>query len=210
MKKLILYVHGQGGTAEEAEHYKPLFPDCTVVGLSYQAETPWEAEKEFPAAFQRLAELYDSVILIANSIGAYFSMCALPQEKLEKACFISPIVDMEKLICDMMVWAKTSEAELREKKQDRNHVWRNSLLGVSLLCPQPSGGLEDADQNSVRKPGSPDVQRDCDGLRQGSSGRADRDGKRGALVSYRGTDGLSGWMDQPFRGGQQRRNKPLI
>lgn len=159
MKKLILYVHGQGGTAEEAEHYKPLFPDCTVVGLSYKAETPWEAEKEFPAAFQRLAEPYDSVILIANSIGAYFSMCALPQEKLEKACFISPIVDMEKLICDMMVWAKTSEAELREKR---------------------------------RKPGSPDVQRDCDGLRQGSSGRADRDGKRGALVSYSGTDGLSG------------------
>ena len=84
MKKLILYVHGQGGTAEEAEHYKPLFPGCTVVGLSYKAETPWEAEKEFPAAFQRLAEPYDSVILIANSIGAYFSMCALPQEKLER------------------------------------------------------------------------------------------------------------------------------
>ena len=132
MKKLILYVHGQGGTAEEAEHYKPLFPDCTVVGLSYQAETPWEAEKEFPAAFQRLAELYDSVILIANSIGAYFSMCALPQEKLEKACFISPIVDMEKLICDMMVWAKTSEAELREKS--RIETTFGETLSWEYLC----------------------------------------------------------------------------
>lgn len=132
MKKLILYVHGQGGTAEEAEHYKPLFPGCTVVGLSYQAETPWEAEKEFPAAFQRLAELYDSVILIANSIGAYFSMCALPQEKLEKACFISPIVDMEKLICDMMVWAKTSEAELREKS--RIETTFGETLSWEYLC----------------------------------------------------------------------------
>lgn len=132
MKKLILYVHGQGGTAEEAEHYKPLFPDCTVVGLSYQAETPWEAEKEFSAAFQRLAELYDSVILIANSIGAYFSMCALPQEKLEKACFISPIVNMEKLICDMMVWAKTSEAELREKS--RIETTFGETLSWEYLC----------------------------------------------------------------------------
>lgn len=132
MKKLILYVHGQGGTAEEAEHYKPLFPDCTVVGLSYKAETPWEAEKEFPAAFQRLAEPYDSVILIANSIGAYFSMCALPQEKLEKACFISPIVDMEKLICDMMVWAKTSEAELREKS--RIETTFGETLSWEYLC----------------------------------------------------------------------------
>ena len=26
MKELVIYVHGKGGKAEEAEHYKPLFP----------------------------------------------------------------------------------------------------------------------------------------------------------------------------------------
>lgn len=30
-KTLLLYIHGKGGTAEEAEHYVPLFPDCDVV-----------------------------------------------------------------------------------------------------------------------------------------------------------------------------------
>lgn len=112
---LVLYIHGQGGTAEEAAHYRPLFPGCDVVGLAYQAATPWEATGEFPAAFARLSAGYDRVILIANSIGAYFSMGALPQEKLERAYFISPIVDMERLIGSMMAWAKVSEADLREQ-----------------------------------------------------------------------------------------------
>lgn len=34
-KRLILYVHGQGGCAEEASVYEPLFPDCAVKGMVY-------------------------------------------------------------------------------------------------------------------------------------------------------------------------------
>ena len=116
MKNRVLYVHGKGGTAAEADHYTPLFPGHDVVGLDYKAETPWEARSEFPTLFQTLSVEYDRVILIANSIGAYFSMCALPQEKIQKAYFISPVVDMEKLIRNMMLWAHVSEEELREKK----------------------------------------------------------------------------------------------
>lgn len=116
MKNRVLYVHGKGGTAAEADHYKPLFPGHDVVGLDYRAETPWEARSEFPTLFQTLSVGYDRVILIANSIGTYFSMCALPPEKIQRAYFISPIVDMEKLIRNMMLWANVSEEELREKK----------------------------------------------------------------------------------------------
>lgn len=112
---LILYIHGKGGTAEEAENYKPLFPDCDVVGLEYNSQTPWEAKSEFPTLFNTVSIQYNHIILIANSIGAYFSMCALPQKRIEKAYFISPIVDMEKLIGNMMLWSNVSEDELREK-----------------------------------------------------------------------------------------------
>lgn len=112
---LVLYVHGKGGAAAEAEHYKPLFPGCDVVGLEYSAETPWDASAEFSSAFQTLSAGYAHVILIANSIGAYFSMGALPQERIDKAYFISPIVDMETLIGRMMGWANVSEDALREK-----------------------------------------------------------------------------------------------
>lgn len=114
-KSLILYIHGKGGTAEEAEHYKPLFLGYDVIGLDYKSETPWDAKSEFPTAVQTLSTEYDRVVLIANSIGAYFSMCALPPDKIEKAYFISPVVDMEKLILNMMVRANVSEEELEAK-----------------------------------------------------------------------------------------------
>lgn len=113
---LVLYVHGKGGSADEAAHYQPLFPSCRVIGLDYTAVTPLEAEAEFPAALQQLTEPHDPVVLIANSIGAYFSLCALPQERIERAYLISPIVDMERLICDMMQWANVTEAELCAQK----------------------------------------------------------------------------------------------
>lgn len=30
MDKVVVYIHGKGGNAGEAEHYKPLFHDCDV------------------------------------------------------------------------------------------------------------------------------------------------------------------------------------
>lgn len=114
-KTLVVYIHGKSGTTAEAEHYRPLFPDCDVVGLDYQAETPWDARAEFSLLLSSLTTQYRRLILIANSIGAYFSMCALPQIRFERAYFISPIVDMERLILDMMGWANVTEEELREK-----------------------------------------------------------------------------------------------
>ena len=42
MRRLIIYVHGKGGSAEEAKHYRPLFPDSDVIGFDYCAQTPWE------------------------------------------------------------------------------------------------------------------------------------------------------------------------
>lgn len=114
-KRLILYVHGQGGRAEEASVYEPLFPDCAVKGMVYTATSPWEAREEFPAVFDCMCSDSERITLIANSIGAYFSMEALPQSKLEKAYFISPIVHMEKLIETMMGWANVTEKELQKK-----------------------------------------------------------------------------------------------
>jgi len=103
MKNAVLYVHGKGGSAAECEHYKPLFPDCKVFGLDYRTFTSWETGAEIRAAVERLKTEYDSIILIANSIGAFFSMNAGIDSLIRKTWFISPIVDMEKLICDMML-----------------------------------------------------------------------------------------------------------
>lgn len=93
----VLYIHGKDGSASESEHYKPLFPDCEVIGLDYQTFSPWETGLEIHKAVEKLKTRYENVILIANSIGAYFSMSADIDEMILKAYFISPVVDMEKL-----------------------------------------------------------------------------------------------------------------
>ena len=115
MKQLIVYVHGQGGAANEAEHYRPLFGGCEVVGFDYRARTPWEAREEFPRFFDSLRAECDSLVLIANSIGAFFSMTALSAKQIDRAMFISPVVDMEALIAGMMARANVSEEELRTR-----------------------------------------------------------------------------------------------
>jgi len=115
MKDVILYVHGKGGNAAESGHYKPLFPGREVIGLDYQGATPWEAGAEIREAVEKLKNEYESITLIAVSIGAYFAMNAGIDGMLSKAYFISPIVDMERLIADMMTQAGVTEEELKER-----------------------------------------------------------------------------------------------
>lgn len=133
---LVIYIHGKGGNASEAEHYKKLFADCDVVGFDYKSETPWDFKDEFLNWAEEKFGDYKNVVLVANSIGAYFSMNAISQidadkdkesngnknrqnkitAKISRAFFISPIVNMEKLICSMMLWTGVTEAQLEEKK----------------------------------------------------------------------------------------------
>ncbi|MBO6158938.1 MAG: alpha/beta hydrolase [Firmicutes bacterium] len=115
MKDAVLYIHGKGGCAAECEHYRPLFPGYEVIGLDYHTFLPWETGTEIRDAVTKLKEKFENIILIANSIGAFFSMNAGIDGMIEKAWFISPIVDMEKLITDMMRWANVTEAELEAR-----------------------------------------------------------------------------------------------
>lgn len=115
MKKAVVYIHGKGGSAGEAAHYQPLFAGDAVIGFDYAAQFPWQAKEEFPRFFAPICREYASVTVVANSIGAFFAMQALGGLRIGKALFISPIVDMEKLIADMMAWAGVTEEELRAK-----------------------------------------------------------------------------------------------
>ena len=112
---VILYIHGKNGSSSEAEEYKKIFPSLDVVGFDYKTFTPWETGIEIKGAVNNLKIIYDNIILIANSIGAFFSMCSDIEQDIKHAYFISPIVNMEKLINDMMSWANVTESELRQK-----------------------------------------------------------------------------------------------
>ena len=130
MKDLIVYVHGKGGSAQEAEHYKSLFPKDEVIGLDYRSQTPWQAKKEFFAFFTEQRGRCEHLTLVANSIGAFFALSSLDETLVDRTYFISPIVDMENLICNC------------REKGNRHEFRRNAVMGVSLLCAQAPDYLE--------------------------------------------------------------------
>ena len=115
MRKGLIYIHGKGGSAIEAEHYKTLFAEYDVIGLDYHAQVPWKAKIELTHFLDEISARYEQITIVANSIGAFFAMHALGNSRIVKAYFISPIVNMEKLIIDMMQWVNVSENELRQK-----------------------------------------------------------------------------------------------
>ena len=115
MDKSLLYVHGMGGSAAEAEQFAPLFPGRDCRGVEYGEPTPWSAPAAIRAAFEELRARCGCVMLLANSVGAYFSMLALADLPVEKALFVSPLLDMERMILDMMKRAGVSENELRAR-----------------------------------------------------------------------------------------------
>ena len=117
MKHIMIYVHGKSGSAAEAEHYKALFPEAEVLGFDYRAQTPWEAKAEFPQFFEKQRKQCDRLTLAANSIGAFFSMSSLDETLIDRAYFISPVVDMKNLIENIMLWTGVSERELAEKQE---------------------------------------------------------------------------------------------
>ena len=114
MSKALLYIHGRGGSSKETELFKPFCDGYDVHGIDLADFTPWGTEKQIQTAFDALKEEYGRVSILGNSIGAYFSMFSLQNRAVEKAFFISPILDMEKLILDMMTWANVTEEALRE------------------------------------------------------------------------------------------------
>ncbi len=60
---------------------------------------------------------YSKFYLIANSVGAYFSILSLSDKPIEKAMLISPIIDMESLILEMIRIENISEEELCLRKK---------------------------------------------------------------------------------------------
>jgi len=115
LEKVILYIHGKGGSHLEAEQYRKNCFGFDIIGIDYNDYLPWSVQNQIRLAYDKAHEKFDRIYVIANSIGAYFAMHTLQACDIEKALFISPVLDMERLILDMMSWANVSEYDLRQK-----------------------------------------------------------------------------------------------
>ena len=70
--------------------------------------------------------------MVANSIGAFFALSSLDETLVDRAYFISPVVDMENLICNMMQWSNVTEQELAEKRKIATNF--GETLSWEYLC----------------------------------------------------------------------------
>ena len=68
---------------------------------------------------------WKNISLFANSIGAYFSLLAYKNEDLQHAWFLSPVVDMNRLISNMMMLFNVSEEKLEQEKEVPTPIGQN-------------------------------------------------------------------------------------
>ena len=125
-ESLFLHLHGKMGRKEEAARlaevvcpkgYQVLSMDLPGHGertSEMERFVPWEVVPELRMIYETARQRWKKIRLYANSIGADFSLLAFQEARLEKSLFVSPVLDMEKLIHDMMGWAGVTREQLRE------------------------------------------------------------------------------------------------
>lgn len=125
-EKVILYVHGKCGNAEEGgtlsdvavkKGYYVISAELPEHGVRKEEKgfDPWHVVPELQAVMCALRKEGHDVYLYAVSIGAYFSMLAFAAEPPTSSLFVSPILDMKRLIGDMMKWANVTPERLAEE-----------------------------------------------------------------------------------------------
>ena len=125
--RLYLFVHGKCGCKEEgktfAETVCPKGWQVLAIDLPEHGERrggkpgfdPWHVVPELRSVLAYACQRWGHIALRATSIGAWFSMQAFAEEQFEKALFVSPVLDMEKLIRNMMLWASVDVARLEQE-----------------------------------------------------------------------------------------------
>lgn len=124
-RRVYLYIHGKNGCKEEAERFANTACACgwQVLAIDLPEHgsrkngpeklVPWVVIPELQAVYARMQPVWPHIRLYGISIGAWFAMQALQAEKPEKALFVSPVVDMETLITNMMQGTNVTEAQLQ-------------------------------------------------------------------------------------------------
>lgn len=127
-EKLFLFIHGKNGCKEEAGQFAEIACQRGYQVLSFDlpehgerrnetgAFDPWHAVPEFKSILSHAKESWKHVSIRANSIGAYFAMLSFAEEEIDQCLFVSPILDMDHLIGNMMKWSGVTEERLEKER----------------------------------------------------------------------------------------------
>ena len=124
-RRAYLYLHGKNGCKEEAERFAAT--DCEAGWQVLAIDLPehgarknspeqllsWVVVPELQAVYARMKPVWAHIRLYGVSIGAWLAMQALQADAPEQTLLVSPVVDMEALITNMMQYAHVTEEQLR-------------------------------------------------------------------------------------------------
>jgi alpha-beta hydrolase superfamily lysophospholipase len=128
-EKAYIFVHGKKSRKEEAEPfaqiaqahgYQVISFDLPEHGERTNEKYPcdiWNGMRDLETIFRYAQPKWKHISLYANSLGAYFSLMTYKDMQFDKCLFHSPILDMERLIKNMMKWFNVDENTLQEKRE---------------------------------------------------------------------------------------------
>jgi len=127
--KIYIFVHGKMSNKEDAKGFAEKATERGYQVLSfdlpehgdrknedYQCNV-WNGVYDLTVIRKYVQQQWSDISLFATSLGAYFSLLAYNKIPIKKCMFLSPILDMERLIQNMMKWFAVSEQILKEKRE---------------------------------------------------------------------------------------------
>lgn len=129
-EKIYIAVHGNMShkedtvieiLAEEAvkKGYQVLSFDLPKHGDRKNEDMPCKVQycvKELAEVMEYVRVKWQKISLFACSMGAYFSLLTYKNEPVDRALFLSPVVDMQRIIENMMTWFKVTPERLEKEK----------------------------------------------------------------------------------------------
>lgn len=152
--RVFMYIHGQGGSKEEAEIIAPTICNRGWQLLSLDLPghgertdesgnfVPWRVVPELSEILKFAKEQWTEIALYANSIGAWFSILSFTSEEFSQCLFVSPVLDMRRLISDMMRLERFQRSGWRENALSQHlsdRSFRGNTGSMSQTIPSQNG-----------------------------------------------------------------------
>ena len=127
--KVLLCVHGKMGFKECVEGIAEIAQEKGYQTISFDLPQHgerkdevercdiWNGIRDLTLVGDYVFSRWKEVSLYACSLGAYFSLHAYPKREFKQCLFQSPILDMEYLIGQMMLWFDVSEERLCREQE---------------------------------------------------------------------------------------------
>ena len=127
--KLYIHVHGKMSQKEHAAQFASIAAEKRYQTLSFDLPEHgdrkstsdrcdvWNGMRDLKTVANWAFAHYKHVSLFGCSLGAYFSLQTYAELPFEKSLFQSPILDMEYLVRQMMLWFNVTEERLENEKE---------------------------------------------------------------------------------------------